>query len=380
MGATLRALWQEPAVAHPPARVWRDWALLAAVIVIAIIEMVARPDITWRPIAFAACVLLALTLLWRRTHPLAVVVIVIGAGLVLELAARSSGTPPFGLYSMAFVLVLPYALCRWASGRDIAIGLAFILVTHVIRQLAIDRPSDLIAGFAFLLTASALGIAVRSVVGARRRQVEQYRLLEREQLARELHDTVAHHVSAIAIHAQAAQVVGSSDPQAVADSLRSIESEATRALAEMRAMVGALRDSSAPALAPQRGVADLGLLAGAGTESTRVEVSVTGDVTGLTPAVDAAMFRIAQESVTNALRHARRATRIDVTVVGDDQCVRLDIADDGEPASAPRQDTGFGLVGMAERVALLDGTFSAGPRPGRGWLVSAVLPRSGGRE
>jgi signal transduction histidine kinase len=108
----------------------------------------------------------------------------------------------------------------------------------------------------------------------------------------------------------------------------------------------------------------------------RVDVRVSGDVEGLAPGIDAAIFRIAQESVTNALRHSRAASRIEVSVVSGDDVVRLDVTDDGEQSLAPTTDVGFGLVGMAERVALLDGTFEAGPRPDGGWAVSAVLPRN----
>lgn len=371
-------MWDEPAVPDPPVRVWRDWLLLAVTVAAAVVEVLVRPDVTWRPVAFALALVLAVATLWRRTHPLAVVIVVFGIALVLALAASAQNAPPFGLYAMAFGLVLPYALCRWASGRDAMIGLAFLLVTNAVQQWAVGRPVDVAAGFAFLLTAAALGIAVRFATAARRRQVEQYRLLEREQLARELHDTVAHHVSAIAIQAQAAQVVGRANPDMIDDALRTIESEASRALAEMRAMVGALRDATAPALVPQRGVADLPQLAVGVADSPRVTVNVTGDVAGLPGAVDAAIFRIAQEAVTNALRHARGATRIDVRVVADAAGVHLDVIDDGEPYPSARQDTGFGLVGMAERVALLDGTFAAGPGPDGGWVVAAQLPRRGG--
>ena len=104
------------------------------------VEVLVRPDVTWRPVAFVACVLLATTLLWRRTHPLVVVLVVFGASLVLDLAARNSGTPPFGLYTMAFALVLPYALCRWASGRDVVIGLAFI-ASHARHPAGGDEPA-----------------------------------------------------------------------------------------------------------------------------------------------------------------------------------------------------------------------------------------------
>ena len=378
MGRTLRTWWDEPAVPDPPVRVWRDWLLLGVALLAAVIEVVLRPDVTWRPLAFVLCILLASTLLWRRTHPLPVVVIVFGAAMLVELAARTSGPPPFGLYAMAFALVLPYSLCRWGSGRQITIGLTFILVTHVIRELAIGHLSDLVAGFAFLLTSAALGIAVRNALANRRRQVEQYQLLEREQLARELHDTVAHHVSAIAIQAQAAQVVGATNPAAAQEALRVIEAEATRALAEMRVMVGALRDGQGPDLTPQRGIADLDLLGHAGADGPHVGVTVTGDVANLSPALNAAVFRLAQESVTNARRHARRPTRIDVSVFGDSEVVRLDVTDDGETTSRGSSDAGFGLVGMAERVALLGGTFDAGPGPAGGWVVCVAVPRSRG--
>jgi signal transduction histidine kinase len=377
MPRAIRSLWEEPAVPDPPTRVWRDWLLVDLVVVTAVLEALLRPDATWRIVAFALCLLLAAATLYRRTHPLPVVVIVFGTTVVLSLAASAGGQPSFGPYALAFGLVLPYALCRWGSGRDATVGLTFIFLTNLIQQALIGRPIDIVAGFAFLVTSAALGLAVRAATSARRRQVKEYRLLEREQLARELHDTVAHHVSAIAIQAQAAQVVGATDPEAASAALRVIETEATRALTEMRTMVGALRDTTAPALAPQRGVRDLGLLARNGTDAPRVEVHVSGDVDGLPPAVDAAVFRIAQEGVTNALRHARNATRIDVRVVGGDASVRLDVTDDGEPVPPSRQDSGFGLVGMAERVALLDGTFAAGARPEGGWTVVADLPRKG---
>ncbi len=379
MPTAIRSLWRTPAVADPPSRVWRDWLLLAVIVASAVVEALVRPDMTWRLVGLAVCIVLALATLWRRTHPLAALLVVVGLATIAQLAANASGPPPFGPYTLAFTLVLAYALVRWASGRDIVIGLTAAVVLQAVRSLQLGQVTDFAAGIVILMTAAALGVAVRSLASARQRQVVEYRLIEREQLARELHDTVAHHVSAIAIQAQAAQVVGAGNPEVVGDALRTIESEATRALAEMRTMVGALRDVSAPPVAPQRGVADLESLAHAGPDVPLVIVLVTGDARGLSPAVDAAVFRIAQESVTNALRHARGATRIEVAVVIDDARVSIGIVDDGEPAAAP-QDPGFGLVGVAERVALLDGTFDAGPRSSGGWAVTAMLPRTGSRS
>ena len=237
----------------------------------------------------------------------------------------------------------------------------------------------MVVGGLFELVVAAVGVAVRYQSKARARGMDQVKLLEREQLARELHDTVAHHVSAIAIRAQAGRVVASSDPAAALEALVVIEEEASRTLAEMRAMVGALRHGEEPDLAPQRGVADIERLTTVDGDRPHVDVELTGDLDGLRPSVDAALYRLAQESITNAVRHARRATRIQVTVSGDDDCVRLTVGDDGDAGSFDlRSASGFGLIGMAERAKLLGGTLEAGPNRNRGWTVHAVLPRGRG--
>jgi signal transduction histidine kinase len=103
---------------------------------------------------------------------------------------------------------------------------------------------------------------------------------------------------------------------------------------------------------------------------------MAGDLSGLSLAVDAAVFRIAREAITNSLRHARNATRVDVRVEGNGTSVHLQVRDDGEPA--PGRATagpGYGLTGMAERAALLGGTCVAGPLQDRGWTVDVTLPR-----
>lgn len=229
----------------------------------------------------------------------------------------------------------------------------------------------------FLLFWVTLGATVRYWMTSRTREMDKVRLLEREQLARELHDTVAHHVSAIAIRAQAGRVVAASDPSAALDALLVIEAEASRTLDEMRLMVGNLRDDDAPSLTPQQGVADLERLARSVGDRPRVALKLSGDLADLGPSVDAAIYRIAQESITNAVRHARHATVIDVRVSGDDpNVIRLIVHDDGE-AAAGRNPLGYGLVGMTERAMLLGGSFEAGPGPDRGWTVQAVLPRTG---
>jgi signal transduction histidine kinase len=371
----LLSLWDEPSAPNPPKRVWRDWVLVGAFSVSAVLEGLLRPDVTWRPMALVLCLTLAVSLLWRRTHPLAVTIVVFGSITVVDLAAPYSAQAPFGLISMAFVLLLPYVLGRWGSGRALVIGLAFTLGMHVLREAVHRNPGDLLIGIPFLLAPALLGLAVRWRITARSREFEQVRLGEREQLARELHDTVAHHVSAIVIQAQAGSVLADSRPEAAREALRVIEAEASRTLSEMRDMVGALRDGEAAELVPQRRAVDIGRLAGKTGDSPPVTVELAGDVGDLRPSVDAALYRLAQESITNAVRHARNATRIDVRVVGDDDRVVLTVVDDGDPTSVGRSSTGYGIVGMTERATLLGGTLDAGPRPDRGWGVTAVLPR-----
>lgn len=374
----IRALRDEPRAAAPPARVWRDWALVAVLGSAAVLEGILRSDVAWRPIAVALAVALVFPLLWRRTHPLAVVAIAFGAVSMLNVATLIAGPPTsVGLYTMVYVVLFPYPLLRWGSGREVLLGLAIIVLTGVL-GLASDFNGfgEAAGALLFLLFPAVLGALVRFWTTSRARELDQMRSREREQLARELHDTVAHHVSAMVIRAQAGRVVATSDPAAALDALKVIEGEGSRALAELRTMVGALRDREDAELAPQHGVVDIEGLARSVHDGPGVQVSLTGELDGISPTVGAAAYRIAQESVTNALRHAHHATRIDVRVIGENHAVRLTVRDDGERVHAPSVATGYGVVGMTERAALLGGSLQAGPGPDRGWVVDVVIPRT----
>ncbi len=376
--SVVRSLWAEPRAGAPPVRVWRDWALVAALVSTAVLEGIFRTDVAWRPVALGLAVALAFPLLWRRTHPLVVVTVLFGAVIVLNVATLIDGPgTSVGLYTMIYVVLVPYTLLRWGSGREVIIGMSIIVVAGLL-GIASDYHGfgEAAAGFVFLMFPAVLGALVRFWTASRAREIDQVRLREREQLARELHDTVAHHVSAMVIRAQAGRVVATLDPAAALDALRVVEDEGSRTLAEMRAMVGALRDREDADLAPQNGIPDIERLARSVDDEPQVQVHLTGDLDKLSPGVGSATYRIAQESVTNALRHAHNATRIDVRVVGDEDAVRVTVSDDGDMVHAPNVLVGYGIVGMTERAALLGGTLDAGPAHHHGWVVHAVLPRA----
>jgi signal transduction histidine kinase len=374
--SVLTSWWREPRAPGPPPRDWLDWVLVGVLVLAALLEGVLRPDVVWRPVATVSAMALVPVLLWRRTHPLAVVVIAFGTFLAFSIVDLViSADEPVGLYTNAFVVMLSYSLFRWGSGREMALGLPVMLLAAG-AALSLDWTGalDAVAAMVFLLFPAALGATVRYRQSARAREVEQMKTSEREQLARELHDTVAHHVSAIAVRAQAGRVVAQHRSEAALEALGVIEREASRTLEELRTIVGVLRDGDEADLAPQRGVPDIAALTR--EDPQHVEVTLTGELEDLPPRVGAALFRIAQESLTNAMKHAREATRVDIGLVGEPGCVRLTVHDDGAPTTG-WSTAGYGLVGMTERATLLGGSLHAGPHQDGGWCVEAVIPRDG---
>src|SRR3954447_26030654 len=381
--SALRSLWAEPRPTNAPDRGPRDWALVAALVCWSVVEVVLRraawtsANLAPRPLLLLYTLAVLGPLLWRRTHPLVAVAVSFGTFTVLDSVRILTGSHGALLSSMSAALILAYALFRWGSGREAASGLGVILVWLAITNVA--DPMSLagtVGGYGFFRFAAALGAAIRYRTKLRIRYIDQAKAREREQLARELHDTVAHHVSGIAIQAQAGRAIAASHPERAIEALAIIEDAATRTLTELRAIVGVLRATQGTEFAPQPGVAEVEQLATDGQTRPCVEVTLSGELDDLSPAVGAAIYRLAQESITNARRHARHATHVTVAVTGDADRVRLTIDDDGSAAGG-RAPAGYGLVGMRERASLLGGTFHAGPAAERGWRVEAVLPRTG---
>ena len=370
------ALWSEPRAPGAEGPRARDWVLVALLVVAAVVETVLRDDLVWRATSLAVAVLAAGVLPWRRVRPLVATAVAVGMATAVEVVALASDVRWEGLGTAIFFLLLPYALGRWGSGREVVGGAGAFAVIITLDAVGGLSTGDLVGGVAVVVLAGAVGAGIRYQQLARRQELAGVRSRERADLARELHDTVAHHVSAIAVQAQAGRALAGIDEDAVSAVLEVIEEQASRTLEEMRSMVGALRDGDHADLSPLQGVHDIERLARSDGPGPRVSVQLTGSLRDLRPSLDAALYRLAQEAITNARRHADHATHVTVEVVADDECVHLSVDDDGRPGhSSPAP--GFGLAGMAERAKLLGGTFSAGRQPDGGWNVTAVLPRAG---
>ncbi|GAA0245160.1 sensor histidine kinase [Cryptosporangium japonicum] len=319
-------------------------------------------------------VVLAWPIVWR-SRP------VVGLGLVLLFTALL--TP---LYDPETVGPVGCAAAILAVGRLAAVrswraslpgaGVAFVVLALLGAAFYVDRGGVLTTALVFALAIGcgwAVGNTIRqtreSVVARRREETELAVAAERLRIARELHDLVAHSMGVIAFQAGAGRRVIGTRPVEARNALDAIETTSREALAELRRTLAALRRSDpagAPTLPTPR-LADLDRLAA----SVRVEVTRAGEVRELPADLELSAYRIVQESVTNVVRHA-----------GTDSCtVRLDyreaelaieVLDDGPGTGAPG--TGYGIVGMRERVTLLGGTFAAGPRPEGGFRVAATIP------
>ncbi len=226
----------------------------------------------------------------------------------------------------------------------------------------------------------------RALTDLRTRQLEdeqakvarQAITIERLRIARELHDAVAHHVSLMGVQAAAARTLLDSDPGRARGQLEALEGTSRAAVGELYQLLGTLRDEES-VLDPV--TASLGLdslpalIADAEAAGLRVTLEQVGERFDVPPLVGLNLYRIAQESLTNVLKHAGPGTRARVHVRYDDAAVELEVADDGLGRPGPRQrNGGLGLVGMRERAATLDGTLEAGPRAGSGWVVRVAVP------
>jgi signal transduction histidine kinase len=198
---------------------------------------------------------------------------------------------------------------------------------------------------------------------------------ERARIARELHDLVAHNVSVMVIQAGAERHALSDDQKATRDTLESIEQSGRQALTEARRLLGMLRrDGEREELEPQPGVEQIdGLVEQVRKAGLKVALHVEGEPVALPAGLDLCVYRVVQEGLTNALKHAGRA-HADVRLRYAPRALDVEISDDGRGESTNGDGAGHGLIGMRERVALYGGTFEAGRRDGGGFEIRAHLP------
>jgi signal transduction histidine kinase len=211
---------------------------------------------------------------------------------------------------------------------------------------------------------------------------------ERARIAREMHDIVAHSLSVVIAQADGGRYAAQADPGAAARSLETIAETGRTALADMRRLLGVLRDGSdgvapgaagvtapIPALVPQPAAGDVEQLVEQ-LRSTGVRISLVrvGTPRPLPPGAGLTVFRICQESLTNVLKHAGPDPTVTVLLQWAPSALTLEVSDDGRGAAAIDDGAGHGLLGMRERAAMFGGTVTAGPRPGGGFRVRAELP------
>ncbi|MFD9719262.1 sensor histidine kinase [Streptomyces sp. NPDC059076] len=330
----------------------------------------------WVPGAVAATVVCALALIRHRERTWTSVAGLVVAALAVLVPLLPGTRLPAGLgpsMALGLAVLVASAIRALPAVRAGAVAGGGVLV--VVAQFA-ARPMSAVPAIAAatLLAALGVGLWLRSHDGRARAIAERVRRAERLELARELHDVVAHHITGMLIQAQAAQIVARRSPEKVSDSLTEIEAAGSEAMAAMRRVVGLLRDSSdaAPASPGPEGLG--ALVERFSSQGPKVHLSVPED-THWPPEVTSTVYRIVQEALTNVLRHARHAGSVEITVGRDAETVTVEVVDDAPShSSRPHQYGGFGLIGMRERVETLGGSLCAGPLPGPGWFVRAALP------
>jgi signal transduction histidine kinase len=288
---------------------------------------------------------------------------------------------PAGFLTIGWFCAL-YALAVWTSKRVFVAGLVFVVVSDLWHEAIKPHAGN---GVPFTIGALAVMILIRSVLGDRDRRLrlaERERDLaareavveERARIARELHDVIAHDVSLMVVQAGAERRVIDTEATSTREVLQTIEQIGRGALTEMRRLVGMLRGDEGDALAPQPSLADLPRLVAQVCEAgLPVELDVQGELRELPLGIELSAYRIVQEALTNALKHAGDARAVVRVRYGADQ-LELEVADDGVGAPAPVAGGGHGLVGMRERVALYGGKLHAGRGGERGFSVRVVLP------
>jgi signal transduction histidine kinase len=300
---------------------------------------------------------------------------------------------PGGLYILG--MATSFLLGNLRDGLRARLGLALVLggAAVIIFNLPAHSAAEQVfvplvfgiswlAGFAVRERAEQVEEAEARADQAERERESAARLAvaeERARIARELHDVVAHAVSVMVLRVGAVRHELPAELNEDREALQDVERTGRAALTEMRRLLGALDDGEDPALAPQPGLDDLAaLVERVGRAGLPVEVRVEGEPCPLPRGIDLSAYRIVQEGLTNALKHAR-ASHADVTVAYGDDELRLEVRDDG-PGPGSSDGLGRGLLGIRERVSIYRGEMTAGAAPEGGFVLRARLPLEGRRS
>jgi signal transduction histidine kinase len=327
-------------------------------------------------------VVTGLLLLIRRVRPLGCLAAIVVVSLV-EFGLFGS---PEGLGVMLPATLAAYAVGRWEDRRRAWWGLVLVAVLWAVW-----------AGFDPVTTSAPLSIVwlspwvsawlVGALVRTTRQATEQRRLAreqrasravaeERNRIARELHDVIGHSVSVMTVQVSAVRRRLTADQVAEREALESVEAVGREAMTEMRRMVGVLRETGAAAdREPPPGLGQLDRMVDKfRAAGLPVELNITGEPRPLPPGLDLTAYRLVQEGLTNALRHAMSPTRVRVRIDHGDTALTILVRDDGRPG--PVNEDGHGIIGMRERVSVYGGELVAGAVPDGGFQLKATLPVS----
>jgi signal transduction histidine kinase len=372
-----------------PTLPWRDPldVLVVLLAVVAEVKIWIHPGEGPKAVFIVGTLLWTLPLLLRRRFPFAAPVFAFSAQ-----AGSAFADPTIGTETTATIALF---LTFWVVGAYNDRSQAITAATIGCSSIVVVAQQDVHVGLEEAISGCVIGIGICWIAYALQRRtklagelVERAARVEREReertrtaiaeerkrIARELHDVIAHTLSVMTVQAGAARLLLEDEPERAAAPLLAVEETGRQALTDLRRLFEILQeDASVTALGPQPGLADLDrLLAHARRAGLPVELAVEGQPRTLAPGVDLAAYRIVQEALTNARKHAGPA-RAQVAVRYGTETLDLEITDDGR-ASANGGNGGHGLVGMRERAALYGGELAAGPRTEGGFAVRARLP------
>jgi signal transduction histidine kinase len=365
----------------------------------------------------AAAAMTALPLAFRRYYPISVWLVIAAAIILVDsistqtitlgtVTAHTTFVPRVALGTAIYAAYSAIAHSRYRNLAVAVVAIVTVVVTTALGGVISIQFPTWVTPVIAILPAAAAGLGIRELrrrladsaaklrraTAEARAATEAALAAERSRIAAELHDVVTHNVSVMIVQAGAARKILSSSPADAEEALLAVEATGREAMTELRSLLGLLspradrpdgadsgQAADSAAFDPQPGLGELGTLIGrVSAAGLPAELRITGEPRPLQPGTDLAAYRVVQEGLTNVLRHAGQATAAVAIDWGEDLVIT--VTDDGglEPGDAARRDgtPGHGLLGLRERLALYGGTLAAGPRPGGGWRLRAVIPAS----